>query len=199
MLIFIQERLAFLATPKTGSTAIEMALGPRADIRISRNPRAKHTPLRKYRRFIEPFVKTLSDRAPDTMALVREPVDWLGSWWRYRSRDEIEGTPTSTKGLSFDAFVEAYLSDDPPEFARVGSQAQFLSDRDGEIGVSYLFRYEDMGAAVAFLERRLNGPVRLERQNVSPRGEVALAPSLRRELESRHRADFELHARLSPD
>lgn len=198
MLIFAKEKLVFFATPKTASTSIEMALGPVADIRISKQPNAKHTPYRKYKRLLEPFVLTLTGDEPDTVAVLREPVDWLGSWYRYRSRDALKGTPNSTANLSFDEFVEAYLSDDQPAFARVGSQGRFMSDANGAVGMTHLFRYDDMDALVRFLGMRLNRKVSLGRANVSPPAELTLSPDLHKALQDAHKLDFELYDRLTP-
>ncbi|MEM6619010.1 MAG: gamma-glutamyl kinase [Pseudomonadota bacterium] len=198
MLVFFREKLVFFATPKTASTSIEMALGPAADMRISRAPNAKHTPYRKYKRLLEPFVLTLTDGELDCMCLLREPVDWLGSWWRYRSRDALAGTANSTAAISFDAFVEAYLSDDPPAYARVGSQGRFMTDKDGAVGMTHIFRFEDIDKAVGFLQGRLGKQFALGTHNPSPPGAVSLSPALRQELVAAHPIDFDLYERLTP-
>jgi hypothetical protein len=91
--------------------------------------------------------------APDVVAVMREPVDWLGSWYRYRRRDTLSGHPNSTANLSFDAFVSAYCHGDPPPFARVGSQAKFLEPQRNGTRVTHLFRYEDRQGLRGFLER----------------------------------------------
>ena len=51
MLVFWDQRLAFLATPKTGSTAIAAALESLAAVSIQRPPLLKHTTVHRYRRF----------------------------------------------------------------------------------------------------------------------------------------------------
>ncbi|MBR9863840.1 MAG: hypothetical protein GYB24_10410 [Rhodobacteraceae bacterium] len=131
--------------------------------------------------------------------MIREPVDWLGSWYRYRSREELNGTPNSTANVSFDEFVAAYLSDNPPEFARVGSQAKFMSDKDGALGLSHLFRYDDMDGLVRFLQNRLNRQFTLGRANQSPKGETSLSPTLLAEYQKACAQDFEIYERLSPE
>lgn len=193
MMIFLKEKLVFLATPKTASTSIEMALGPKCDIRLSKSPMAKHTPLRKYKRMLEPFVMTLTGDEPDTVAMIREPVEWLGSWYRYRGREELNGKANSTANISFDRFVAAYLEETPPEYARVGSQATFLSDKKGEMGVDYLFCYEDLDGMVRFLENRLGRQISLGMANISPRKELSLSPALQAELQTAHHRDFEIY------
>ena len=166
MLVFWEERLAILATPKTGSTAIEAALSARASVSISRPPILKHTSARRFHRFVGPYLEVSSGQSFALAALMREPVDWLASWYRYRRRDDA-GADRSTAGIGFDAFVRAYCREHPPEFAAVGSQARFLAPRNGR-GVDHLFRYEGIAGFVAFLEDRLGCAIVLPRLNVSP-------------------------------
>lgn len=198
MMVFLKEKLVFFATPKTASTSIEMALGTTCDIRISKVPNAKHTPYRKYQRLLEPFIMTLTGDEPDTVAVIREPIDWLGSWYRYRSRDELRGAKNSTAEISFDQFIESYLSDDPKPFARIGSQAKFMSDKDGNVGMSHLFRYEDIDGLAQFMQRRIGKQFQLGRANQSPVAELALSPDLRSELKQVLTPDYEIYERLLP-
>jgi hypothetical protein len=102
MLVFFEQRLAFLATPKTGSTAIAAALESLAAVSIQRPPLLKHTTVHRYRRFIGPFLEAASKDSFTLVALMREPMDWLGSWYRFRQREETE-PGKSTRGMSFDA------------------------------------------------------------------------------------------------
>lgn len=197
MLIFLKEQLVFFATPKTASTAIETTLGNLCEIRLSKNPSVKHTPYRKYKRFLAPFISTVLDGEPDRIAAFREPVDWLGSWYRYRSRPELQGSNNSTLDISFDQFVESYLQDKPPAYARVGSQATFLSDKDGTLGMSHLFRYDQIGDMVAFLEKRLKKQIKLPRSNVSPKAELSLSPTLLKELQNAYAQDFEVYETIT--
>ncbi len=198
MMVFLKEKLVFFATPKTASTSIELALGTTCDIRISKVPNAKHTPYRKYQRLLEPFIMTLTGDEPDTVAVIREPIEWLGSWYRYRSRDELHGAKNSTADISFDHFIESYLSDDPKPFARIGSQAKFMSDKDGNVGMSHLFRYEDIDGLVQFMQRRIGKQFQLGRANQSPVVELELSPDLRSELKKVLAPDYEIYDRLLP-
>ncbi len=193
MLIFTQKKLVFFATPKTASTAIETTLGTLCEMRLSKHPSVKHTPYRKYKRFLEPFVATVMDDEPDRIAAFREPVDWLGSWYRYRSRPELKGTNNSTHNISFDQFIAGYLEEKPPAFARVGSQATFVSDKDGTMGMTHLFRYDQIGTMVAFLEERLKVQIKLPHCNVSPKAELSLSPALLKELQNAYARDFEIY------
>ncbi|MBL9072601.1 hypothetical protein [Tabrizicola sp.] len=173
MLVFWEQRLAFLATPKTGSTAIAAALESLAAVSIQRPPLLKHTTVHRYRRFIGPYLEAASKDTFTLVALMREPKDWLGSWYRFRQREETEAGK-STRGMSFDAFVRAWCQDPRPDFADVGSQGKFLRPRQG-VGVDRLFRYEEIGSFVHFLEERLGCEITLPRLNVSPSGATELS------------------------
>lgn len=193
MLIFLKEQLVFFATPKTASTAIEITLGNLCDIRLSKNPPVKHTPYRKYKRFLAPYIATVTDSEPDRIAAFREPVDWLGSWYRYRSRPELTGNRNSTNGISFDQFVEGYLQDRQPSFSRVGSQAKFVTDKNGTLGMTHLFRYDQIDTMVEFMAKRLKRQINLPHSNVSPKAELSLSPALLKELQTAHAQDFEIY------
>lgn len=195
MLVFWEQRLAFLATPKTGSTAIAAALESLAAVSIQRPPLLKHTTVHRYRRFIGPFLEAASKDEFTLVALMREPRDWLGSWYRFRQREETEAVK-STRGMSFDAFVRAWCQDPRPEFAEVGSQGRFLRPRQ-EVGVDRLFRYEEIGSFVHFLEERLGCEIILPRLNVSPPGALELSGETEALLREAAAEDFALYATLT--
>ena len=198
MLVFWEERLAFLATPKTGSTAIAAALESLAAVSIQRPPLLKHTNVHRYRRFIGPYLEAASKAEFTLVALMREPTDWLGSWYRYRQRDRTL-PEQSTKGMSFDAFVQAWCQDPRPEFANIGSQGRFLRPRKengGEKGVDRLFRYEEIDRFVHFLEDRLGCEIILPRLNVSPPGATELSAETEALLRQVAAEDFALYQSL---
>ena len=198
MLVFWEERLAFLATPKTGSTAIAAALESLAAVSIQRPPLLKHTTVHRYRRFIGPYLEAASKAEFTLVALMREPTDWLGSWYRYRQRDRTL-PEQSTKGMSFDAFVQAWCQDPRPEFANIGSQGRFLRPRKengGEKGVDRLFRYEEIDRFVQFLEDRLGCEIILPRLNVSPPGATELSGDTEALLRQVAAEDFALYQSL---
>ncbi|CAN1536743.1 hypothetical protein MCELHM10_01600 [Paracoccaceae bacterium] len=194
MLVFWEQRLAFLATPKTGSTAIASALESLAAVSIQRPPLLKHTTVHRYRRFIGPYLEAASKEKFTLVALMREPRDWLGSWFRYRQREGTDPAK-STAGMSFDTFVQAWCKEVRPDFAEVGSQDRFLRSKDGD-GVDRLFRYEDIGSFVQFLEDRLDCEIILPRLNVSPSGATDLSAATEALLHEAAAADFALYDTL---
>lgn len=192
MLVFWKQRLVLLAVPKTGSTALEQALSPLASLTLTAPPELRHAPLYRYNRFLRPMYEKVCDARLETVAVIREPVSWLGSWYRYRARPALKGSPNSTDGISFDDFVRAYLRPDPEPFANVGSQARFLEPRPNGTCINHLFAYENQPALLAFLTQRL-GPFPLPaRRNVSPPAALSLAPGVARRLREKCAADFAL-------
>ncbi len=194
MLVFWEARLVFLATPKTGSTAIAAALESLASVSVQRPPTLKHTTVHRFRRFVGPYLEAASKADWTVVALMREPRDWLGSWYRFRQREGTEAEK-STRGMDFDAFTRAWCSEPRPEFADVGSQERFLRPRQGQ-GVDRLFRYEEIDTFVHFLEDRLDCEIILPRLNVSPPGQTDLSPETEALLHQTAAADFALYDRL---
>jgi hypothetical protein len=196
VLVFWDQRLAFLATPKTGSTAIAAALESLASVSIQRPPLLKHTTVHRYRRFVGPYLEAASKDQFTLVALMREPRDWLGSWYRFRQRDDTDPA-RSTRDMSFDDFVRAWCQSPRPEVAEVGSQGKFLRPRQG-VGVDQLFRYEAIGTFVHFLEDRLGCEITLPRLNVSPAGTTELSAATETLLHDVAAEDFALYRTLLP-
>ena len=196
MLLFWKAKLVLLAVPKTGTTALEAALLAHADTAILNPHEKKHLTARRWRNQLAPFFENRGTRQIETMAIIREPRDWLGSWYRYRARPEISGSASSTAGMDFAQFVTGWLSDPEPEYARVGRQSRFVANAEGKIIVDHLFRYEDLGQAVDFLQQRLGVTLDLGRRNISPQADLSLPPALEARLQREAAADFDLWARL---
>jgi hypothetical protein len=195
MLVFWKQGLVFLATPKTASTSIETALSPLAAVVVLRPPHLKHTNAQKYQRQVAPFLGDAKGTNFATTALMREPLDWLGSWYRYRQRPE-EVAEKSTRGMTFDDFLIAYCQTDQPEFARVGAQATFLTPESYR-PVDHIFRYDRMDLFVRFLEKRLGTRITLPTVNVSPQGATLPSSKVEQHLREVRAADFALYDRLS--
>jgi hypothetical protein len=192
MLVFYDQRLVILATPKTGSTAIASALESLAQVSVQRPPVLKHTNVHRYHRFIGPYLGAASGAPFTVVALMRDPRDWLGSWYRYRQRDIVTDPNKQTNRISFDDFVAGWCSDPQPEFAAVGSQARFLAPNNGT-RVDHLFRYEAIEGFVEFLEDRLNCEIVLPRLNVSPVASLDLSPATEALLKRAAARDFDLY------
>lgn len=194
MLIFWDHRLVFLATPKAGSTAVEVALESLASAALQRPAALKHTDIATYCRHVGPWLRHQTGDTFMTVALMREPVDWLRSWYRFRLRDDQDDPLHQMEGVSFARFARDYAAPDGPARLGIGTQACFLTD--GETRVDRIFRYDQMPAFVEFLEDRLDCAIELPRINVPPAVDVHLPPEDEARLRERMAADLSLYADL---
>jgi len=194
MLILWKENIAFLAVPKTGTTAIETALAPFASVIFQRPPSAKHITHQRFNRFIRPYLNKEGKEGIETLALMREPVSWLGSWYRYRQRPELAGSQNSTRNLSFDDFVTSYLlTENRPAFANLGTQARQLSKSKTALGIDHLFRYENIEKFLDFIEDRVGVRLELSQYNVSEKMDLQLSTSVAAHLRRVHAYDFDVY------
>lgn len=135
----------------------------------------------------------------DIVAVMREPIDWLGSWYRYRQRSDLDDKPSSTKGITFDDYVAAYCQGDQPAFAKVGSQAKFLEPQRNGTAVTHLFRYDDQVGLQAFLQARIGHNFETEPHNVSRSADLALSVKTRTTFERKYAADLTLWDGIGED
>ncbi|MFX0544380.1 gamma-glutamyl kinase [Roseovarius sp. S1116L3] len=199
MLVFSKQKLVFLSVPKTGTTAWQAALGPHASMIVSDPPELKHAPIFRYNRFFRPALEKFIGEDLHVIAVMRAPIDWLGSWYRYRQRPFLAGQPTSTEGLSFDAFVRAYVQGNHPQFANVGSQSKFLEPQRNGTSATHLFRYEEQDALLAYLEQRLGIRVQPDRLNTSRLNPLHLSSETKAILERKYAPDFRLYNSIQQD
>lgn len=194
MMVFCKAGLAFLAVPKTGTEAFGASLYRHADVRFRSPPPLKHMTAMYFNKKVRGFIEDRTNAKLELLAVIREPVQWLGSWYRYRGRPALNGHPNSTAGVSFDQFVEAYLQYERPHWAKIGSQSKFVSDATGAVLVQHMFPYDDQKALRSFLSSALEREVEEPPwKNVSPPGALILAPSLLKALQDHRAEEFELY------
>jgi hypothetical protein len=198
MLVFWEQRLVVLATPKAGSTAIATALESLAALSVQRPTALKHTTVRDYQRFVRPYLESASGAHFTAVALMRAPQEWLGSWYRFYQKPDHADTPLCTRNISFDAFVQGWCADLPPAYADFGTQSDFLAPSAGPEGLDHLFRYADIGQFVHFLEDRLQCEIILPQVNVSPLASLTLTEETATRMQTRASADLALYASLGP-
>lgn len=186
MLVFSEQNLVLFSTPKTGSTAMEVALKPWADIAFYKH--RKHTPVGRYQRKIAPFLREAYDLVPETMAVIRAPLEHLRSWYRYRA---------DTLDIDFDGFTQAVMSNTPPPWARIGTQLNFLTDNTGQLGITHLFAYEAQPALRSWLCARMDGDIIFKPQNVSPSAPTPIRRSTLRAFEEVYAKEIALHGRVA--
>lgn len=193
MMVFYKARLVLLSVPKTGTTALQDALRPYADMVIADPPELKHAPVYRYNRWIRPMFDKVCGAELEVAAVMREPIAWLGSWYRFRQRPHLDGKPASTKGVSFDEFVRDYCRGNRPAHANVGSQAKFLEAQPNGCKVDHLFRYDHLNELHGFLEDRLDLSFETQQKNVSPKMELTLSEKTETILRRKCAVEFDLY------
>jgi len=196
MMAFWEERLVYLAVPKTGSTAIESAFEPHADIIFRNPPRLKHAKagtMRNFRKLFSPLDPTEFE----IVAVMREPLDWLGSWYRYRSRDALDGHANSTKDVDFDDFLMASCENKPPAFAHVGSQHRFLCANGDTPLADVIFPYDRIDIAIAYLNFRLGTSHRIPLVNTSPISALDISPDVLEKVACKNKKEILLYEDVS--
>ena len=209
MIFLHKARLVILSQPKTGTTALEAVLSPRASISVSKPPELKHMSYRGFMKFVAPLIaaQTGLDRSDyEVVAVMREPVDWLGSWYRYRTRDELRkpDNPRSvnfTGNMSFDDFVldVCQSEDKQPQHARIKTPSWVALGTRDTIGIDRLFPYEALDSFFDYIIERTGKPIETKAANVSPKMDLSLAPEILARLKRHFAFEFALHGALASD
>jgi hypothetical protein len=201
MLLAPAKGFVFLAAPKTGSTAIERSFLPHSQVVLRGSPGFKHTRYEHFQRFLQPFLAAYGypRDSYEVVFVIREPIDWLSSWWRYRSREELAHTSHPNHRnyaghVSFEQFARAYMKGDE-QFARVGRASRFARPRPGEAEVDHVFRYERLDLLIDFLCEKVGEEVEVGVKNVSPRLSNSLSESCERELREFFAPEYRIYER----
>jgi hypothetical protein len=171
MLISQKHRFVFFCMPKCASNSIETMLRPHSEIHLSGSPLVRHTNFRQFQAHLQPYLESVARlRELESICLVREPVSWLNSWYRFRARHQLRNArhPHSTARVNFEEFVRAYLSESRPAYADISTQFNFVCDAKGRVGVDRLFAYDDIAGVVQFFSRRVGRKLEIRKVNVSP-------------------------------
>jgi len=199
VLVLKEAGLVYLSNPKTATQSLRAILVPHAGA-TPENTGEKHINAALYARKWAALLAARLGRPPNTFAVMREPQDHLGSWYRYRQRDALRGHENATHDVSFAEFIEAVLTDDPPPFARIGRQARFLGFLHDVPPVDFIFDYARLDLMMDFLNKRLGTDLRLPRRNVSPEAAgtaLTLPDTLVERLRAVLAVEFALYEKVS--
>lgn len=222
MQMSVKYRFAFLCNPKCGSTSVEKAIAPFCDTGFSGHPSLKHLNATKYKAHIRPLLhKVILQGEIETFCIMREPVERLYSWYQYQARRVLRKSSHRahqryTGNISFEKFVEGFLSTPQPDYAKIGMQTNFIRLPNGEIGVDRIFRLDQMDAVGKFLSDKIGQQIVIEHRNKSsgkPQSKkalkalakkggsepMAITDSLLARLKEHLSADYELYNSLRGD
>ncbi|MBN2741280.1 MAG: hypothetical protein JXR35_10295, partial [Rhodobacteraceae bacterium] len=172
------------------------ALEPLADVAIQRPADLKHTSAQDFQGHLAPYLAQKSGEMFTTVALMRQPIDWLRSWYRFRLRDDDEDPQHPMIGRTFEQFAQDYMATPRPAHANLSSQSEFLCDAAGTCAVDTIFRYDQIDRFVHFLEDQLDFAITLPRVNVPPAVDVTLSEQTQTALIQAMARDFTLYNSL---
>jgi len=154
MMIFWRKSLIMISVPKTGTHSYIDHLQSQADIVFKHPQNMKHMGLNQFTKKVLPLLSP-SKRELDYFGFVRNPVDWLWSWYCYRSRPEIINRPASTASITFKEFIRSYLEPDSPPYANVGRQSALLTSPNPPYKANVIFKYENHNSANEYLSSKI--------------------------------------------
>jgi hypothetical protein len=197
MLISLREKFIFIATQKTASTAIETALAPRADIRLTESEFGKHMTVEEMLRNLHFLFNETGPEKFFIFGVMREPVDFALSLFNSHLHPGFAGRARlSTAGMGFGDFLARWVPANRPQIAP--QHTRFL-DKEGRLGANYIISYGRLADGLREVSRHLRGPrfARLRRQNASPAGlrRDQLSAAELAWIEDHFRDDFRFMAR----
>ncbi|MBN7795021.1 sulfotransferase family 2 domain-containing protein [Parahaliea mediterranea] len=192
-------RFAFLCMPKCASSSIESAIAEHCNINFSGNDRFKHINAQDFQTFVMGYTRKVQRHLRiTTFCLMRDPVDWLFSWYRYRQRKDLRDpnhpfAHNYTGNMSFDEFATAFMSEgERPTFANLPTQSEFLLLDNGEIGVDRVYSMDRLDLVAEFLSERIGKSIQVPHKNKAPSLAMELSPDIRNALEQSLARDVEL-------
>ncbi len=183
MLVSTRYKFVFLSNRKCASSSLVRSLSPFCDIVMEHDHRLRHTSYSEFQRHILPFlVEKIGPEAEeyDVYCLFREPVDWLYSWYRFRTRKGIspEVVPDHweyTGNMSWGSFLGEALKPKAAQFAKFGGrQHMFVEGVNGSTKGLTLFRYDDFADFLNHMAEKIGEELEVVNFNVSP--ELAEGP-----------------------
>jgi hypothetical protein len=131
LLLSLEHGYLLIASQKTASESLHLLAGDDADLALSRISNGKHLRLDQVAELIEASGLDIPYPELFVFAVVREPAAWYVSWYNSRGRAGLANPENprhkkSTRDVSFDEFLEAAGSQDPPPYTQVRPQTYFL-------------------------------------------------------------------------
>ena len=182
MIINLDHKLSFICTPKCASTSIEKFMGNGERIELTGSPQMKHRDATFYKNKIKPFLTSAFPNSEFvSFALIREPISWLSSWWRYLQRPNAS-KHFNTNNISFNDYVLNFMKplDQRPlgTATRLKYPRSWIIDDDGCVVVDKVFSLDKIEVLEEFLTLRTGSRVLLDNLNKSINIDLSISQSL---------------------
>lgn len=197
MLVGFDKRFVFVASTKTASTSIEHALMPYADIVRGGDARRKHIGLQDAF-WTYDMIFAQPGYRPESFfkfGVMRDPLDWIGSWYRYRLGNKVESP--LPEGLSFAEFWARKDWNIQRGDGCKHLQRDMFCAQNGDVLADVIIPYDRLSDVFSEICRGLGLKVPLPYKNVSRLScSIELASGLRDEIREFYAEDYALFAQL---
>ncbi|ERT04031.1 sulfotransferase family protein [Lyngbya aestuarii BL J] len=163
MLISVKKKFIFIANTKAASTTVEFLLKDYAQIDLSdAHPGLKHMSYQNVIKNFDFFFKALSQRPKSPSCIqdfykfgvFRDPVDWILSWFNFRSRKTIANPehPNHSNylgNIKFESFIDSL------DQYKITPQSIYFIDKKGRNAMDFIIRYEDFSNQLSYVIDRL--------------------------------------------
>lgn len=202
MLISTEKHFVFIANTKAASTSVEHVLMDHADIHYNDTPARKHIALHQaYTLYSALFDAPVppSGRARDryfTFGVMREPLDWIASWFRYRKGNPV-AAPLPDE-MTFEAFWrQGDWNIRTAEGWKYLQRHLFCAPAGGPVLADVIIPYPQLEAMFAEICTGLGITAQLPRQNVSHwQAQNVIPAHLHEELRDFYAPDYQLWHQL---
>ncbi len=198
-------RYVMFDIPKSASTSINFALSRVSECVLDGNGGLKHLRVTDYEQFLEPMLLKCS-HAPvsefDRIAVVREPIDMIMSYYKYLRRSGVEDPGhvdhrRHTLDINFEEFcqsvVNEYRGRSQVRYS-VSRPASFLKTQDGTIGVDTIFAFDRLDSFARYMSEKTGSEISIPMRNVSAKGaDLSIGQSLYEDLRQIMADDFKLY------
>ena len=191
MLISIKKRFIFIASSKTASTSIEAALTPYAEIHRGGSPQRKHISWKEARKEYN-FLLNIDTYNPETFfkfGVVREPIEWVISWYNYRHRNKK--LPNSLpENMTFEQFWNS------EDWIKRRSQKAHFCTKNNVCRFDLIIPHEKVNQAFPIIVKhlKLEKKVILPHKNKSPVTKIVrtdLDPEIVAKINAYYQQDFD--------
>lgn len=199
MLISKRHKFLFVANTKAASTSIEAILAPHAEIPGPPGPKGKHLPLARIRQDFR-HVFDAPGQSFDSFfrfGVMRDPMDWILSWFRYRKGNAVEA-PLPAE-MTFEDFWQTCDWNIRDDKGAPYSQGRIFLDAAGTPLADVIIPYHLLDAMLPPVLAALGISAPVPRLNVSeiPRDKARIPAHLRDEVYAHYAADYALYDRLA--
>jgi hypothetical protein len=199
MLISKRHKFLFVANTKAASTSIEAILAPHAEVFGPPGSKGKHLPLARIRKDFH-FVFQEPGQSFDSFfrfGVMRDPFDWILSWFRYRKGNQVEAP--LPRDMSFEDFWRAsdWNIRDPNGIPY--SQSRMFLDIDGQALADVIIPYHQLDDMLPSVLTALGIKAEVPHLNVSviEKDKASVPAHLRQEVYAHYAADYALYHRLA--